>query len=364
MKKKTKKVSSKFIILVFSILICLVGVYIAIKVKGSFGNFNVEVKKVNEFNLIGNEPTVVNAYDKGVVYYANNRISMSDYQGKKIWSKVIAYIKPLVHLGKEHVYVADSDTGQINTLNLAGQIIWKYEPKYPITNIGEDDGYLIILSQNLKKESRVNIVNKDGKLTSNTMINEGTAVNVKISSKYKTYAVISLVVAGDNLNSKLETYDFSGELLSKNILENELVYDIDFLSREDIIYSSDKSAGRISGQALVWSKPYTNSTAVQIDSKKKRISVVDKKTIITLNEKGEVIGSVDTGDDYNTIINKDKFNILLKDNELCMLEGLNNIVNKYRNESKILYTNIVNKKLVIVCDNKCKVMSYRYIDKK
>lgn len=362
--KKKRKLNYKFLILLILSIIIIISVFKVNVIKSVFSNLDVEIHHSNSFDLKGSKPTKVHAYIDGVVYYSNNKISLSNYSGQEVWSKVIAYASPLVYMGEDKIYVADSVSGQINTLNTKGEIIWKYNPKYSISNIGEDDGNLIILSQNLSGKSRVNIINGNGEIVSNTMLEDGIALTVRVSNKYREYAVVSINFDNENITCEVSVFDFSGQLLFIKPFDGELVYDICFTNREKLMYISDKSVGHIDKQTMIWKHGLElEPSCINIDEKKNRIYIVNKNELKQIDSNGNTLINVKLDKEFSKIYKKDQYTYLIDSNSFLVLDDLGEIKTKYKHNSEILNFELVKDNIILLSGNKCTVLEYKYVEK-
>ncbi|WDV45879.1 DUF5711 family protein [Clostridiaceae bacterium M8S5] len=358
---RVRKVNYKFLtVLILAVII--IAIFKMDKIKKVFSSLDVEIVPINSFEINEVNPDKSRFYNKGIAYYSNNKVTLLDYTGKKIWSKTIAYLNPLVHLGKDKIYVADSDSGQINALNINGQIIWKYEPKNAILNIGEEDGNLIILSQNLSQKSRINIVDSSGKLVSNNMLEKGTALNIEVSNKYREYACISIEMFDNKVKSYVYAFDINGKLIFSKEFDGEFVYDISFIDRENLIYVSDKTYGRISKESVVWSKEIDEDSYVEIDKNKNIICCIVEGFLKYIRYNGNVINKVEVKGTYDDIVFANKFTYLINGQDLAMIEDSKKVVNKYTHEESISNMDMINNKVVLIAQNKCTVLEYKYIE--
>lgn len=241
------------------------------------GDKTFEVISEKDITYKQNESIFINR--NRFIKYSDSKIISYTIEGIEEWNRSISYKEPIIYLGKQNTYIADSQSGQVVVFDKEGKELWAYNPKQSIDYIIERNDNLILFMKAGDSLEQINILDKQGQLLSNTVINDGKIINVTISDNEKHFILTVLATTNNSIKSKIMYYSINGELIWQEIFNNQIIGFVDFTDNNNLVVVSDKRVSFYNtDKKLLWSRDIEGSL---IDVK------VDKDSIFLLTNKVE-----------------------------------------------------------------------------
>lgn len=272
--KDTKKKGIKILILILIAAILIFGnkdlqKKISKKIK-NISNNKKTLKIVDRKNIGYEENSNIRVYENSIVKWENSLIIAYDMKGKEKWERAITYEKPLVCLGENRIYVGEGSTGEIYSLDLDGNIVYKFEAKQPIDRIGERKNFLVLFIKNPQIEG-INIIDEKGNLFANTTVKDGSVLNVDLNSDKSKFLLTTMDLSQGKITTNLSMYGSSGQILSTVEFKDQILTLINFVSEESAIILSNEGIYFMENNKILWKKSLPGLKDMYVDMDGKRI---------------------------------------------------------------------------------------------
>lgn len=299
----------------------------------------------------------VRNYEDFIINANENAIISYDLSGNKLWSKDIDPNTNLIYLGEKTIYIGNRDTGQIDAINPKGENLWTYNSKQPMDKLVERNELLIIYTKAGEQIDQINIIDEEGSLIANTIVDKGKLLSSNVSLNRNNFAISTIDFSEKDIKSSVLLYTIEGEFLWKKDFTDWIVLDLMFMNKGEILLISDDKILCLSEEGeLLWSKILEGRLKnIEFDSKEKNIYLLYTNKMDYL----EIINT--NGKTKNKIeLNSNHFEKIYRNNKTLYITGSNELMgmNEYdvflgfNFEDEIDYIGFENNNLLIFTKDK------------
>lgn len=237
-----KKKNRLFIIIVFMIILLFINPrtinYLKAKTMADGGALSI----VKEIETTYRSQTVYEKLNKGLIKYIEGILIYYNKDGEQLWSKNLGIVNPVIKTNSNSVYIIDKNTNKIIRINEDGKGIYEntLEKPYEDFNICEDN-YAIIYHNIEGPVKYFTIMNEIGEKISEIALGDDEVTNLDISKKNDRISISTIGTDEGKLNNKILIYDLQGNLLGTKNLENNIILNVFFNSKSDLIAVDEKN---------------------------------------------------------------------------------------------------------------------------
>lgn len=309
------------------------------RVEDLFKQTEKSLELVQTINSSWDKRGYVRSYEGSIINFDGKSIVAYDINGDKLWSKSVNFEEPLIYLGENRIFIGDKNEGQIVALNIKGEEEWTYRARKPIDKFVEKNGQLIIYTKAGEEIDQINILNEEGKLLANTIIDKGRLLSSNISSDQEKFVLVSLEFSGDSLQSSILLYTIEGKLLWKKEFTDLLILDADFMNDDTLLAVSDSKLISLNIESeLLWSRDIKGRLKdLKLDHKRKEIFILygEKIDCIEVIEpNGKTKSKLELDSYYNNIYTNKSNIYLTGENRLIGISG-NEVFLEYISDNAI-----------------------------
>lgn len=313
-------------------------------------------KEINSIDLNLPEKFDISIINENIILLDNKHISSIDNKGNILWNKDIDS-SFFSKLGQDIIYLCDKVYGSVTALDYSGSEIWSINIDKVIKNIFVQNEILIIYTNNEENLDEILLVNKNGEVVSDIILDKGTFISGYLSNDSKNIAITALQISNGSIESSILFYDINGDLIWKTVYNDEIVQKITFIDKFTTLSVSDEKIRFLKNNTLMWSKNI-NKTFRDILIYKNKIYILTEGRIQSLDYNGEI--------SLNKNIDKDFYKLYIYDDNLFIL-GKNNIktidmngrnVSQYISKEPIKKMMINNEEFIIIKENELIINKY------
>jgi len=310
-----------------------------VKVENLFKQTEKSLELVRTINIPHTEDNKTKSYGDSIINYDNETITAYNLTGDKLWSKSVEFEAPIIHLGENRIYTGDKNTGDIIAYDSDGGKQWTYGVRQSIDKFVEKSGLLIVYTKAGEKIDQINILDENGKLLANTVVDKGRLLSSSVSSDKKMFTLVSIDYSDINLQSSILLYTIEGRLLWKKDFNDFVILSGEFLDNGDILVISDNKliSLNIDGE-LLWRKDIKGRLKdITLDNKHKEVCILygeDKDYIEVLELDGKTKNKLELDNYYESIYKNNRYIFLTGEQRLVGING-DNIFLKYTGKDKI-----------------------------
>ena len=291
-------------------------------------------------------------YEKRIMIWKDNKLTKLKIDGSKEWEKEFNFDEPMVSFGEKNIYVYEKSTGDIFFLNETGETINRAGLKANINNVVENFGNVLVHITKDNMEGII-ILDKEGKIIEDNII-DSNILTYSMNHDGISYAISTLNLKGNNLKSKVQGFQLNGKFLFTTELNDEIVLYSNFIDKNKLIVMTDKSLYLINNGNILWEKQFKLIKDIYVHNGK--INVLYGNVLETISADGETEEKYNFTEDYKKIILYDKYIVLYGDDYMIgLINGKEAF--KYKSEENILKVVEENQNLIVVYENKIKLLS-------
>ncbi len=237
-----------------------------IKTKTGFGE--KEMSAVKEIDISHNSQTVYEKFNGGLIKHRDGILTYYDTGGEQIWNINSKADRPMIKTNSENIYIADKN--RILCINKKGEQVYKIALDGDCENFNICDDNYVILHQNTENPiQHITVINEKGEKISEITLGEGKTTNMAVSKIYDRIAISTIDTDKDNLKNTIITYDLDANLLSSKNFEDNIILDIFYDEKGNLIVVDEKNISSINKDNLVnWQTDFDDPIAI-MDTKNK-----------------------------------------------------------------------------------------------
>lgn len=240
----------------------------------------------------------INAYENTISLWKENKLSIFDMKGTLELEKQFSFEDPIVHFGKNNIYIGDKSTGDIYKLNKNGETEDRISLKRPFLNMMEENENIIYHTKDEGQES-IYIHNKDDVLIGDHSFSDKAIISYATSSNEDKYLLSTLDLSESILKSKLTLYGENKAELNALDIDEEIVIYSKFIKNDDIIVLTDKSIYYIKNGKIMWNKTFNLIKDIYIED---TIYILYSNYLESIDFEGRTVEKVGFNKDYENIL--------------------------------------------------------------
>lgn len=242
----------------------------------------------------------INAYDNSVAVLSSQGFKKYDEQGNEQWRNFVKFQNPVLY--KAGNYVLQTDKGGREVY-----LIYKDTVKYNFkTNESiqfaavNSSGCFAIATNESGYKSLITVYNNKGEELFKWYSAENYVVDVDISPNNKAVAISTFVSSQNEVTSNLLVFDMNSEVpVSKNLYEENLIFDVEFLKNNTIVALGDK-------KAVCIKKNGEKKWEIEYNGRQIHTYYIAKSNIVLAMSQMSDIGVVGSGSEINIYNSKGK----------------------------------------------------------
>ncbi len=288
----TKKNLWVLIAIIIILLIASPGTIKYLKAKTSLGKGEISI--IKEIETPHSNQIIYKKLDNGLIKYWKGILIYYDMTGEQLWSVNLAINRPVIKTSSDSIYIIDENKNQIFRINKKGEQIYKktLDKNYENFSIC-DNNYVVLHHDTEDLVQHVTIMNEKGEKISEIVLSEGEITNMAISEGYDRIAISTVDINGDNLKNNILIYDLNANLLSSENFGYNIILNIFYNEKGDLIAIDEKNIFSINEDNLInWQTDFNDTIAI-INTK--------NKNFITVYSKGSKKNSIIYSPTENTI---------------------------------------------------------------
>lgn len=347
---KNKRIKLFILIFIFAIIVIL---------NRDFIESNLLKDSNKTLQVIQKYPTIsgdkIGFYDDLLIKWNGKSLIGINNDGTNKWEKKIDFDNPLVFLGKDTIYVCESNTGDLYFLDLNGKNIKRIEFKTQIKNIVEKDE-LIFITLESEEGEKLTVIDKEGVTQMSTSLNGERLVNF-ISNRDEDYIALStLSIRDGDLNSRLIFYKGKGEHISDLDFHEEIITSIEFVDENSIAVFTDSKLYFIEDGKVSWKRELDRIKDMYVDKKNKDIYILTTNTLENISYDNKLKNSIHLEQDYKKVEGFNKEILLITDHEIIGFNrGRKNL--KYDSKEKIERVLTRDSNIILITTDRVNIMS-------
>ncbi|RKD32063.1 DUF5711 family protein [Thermohalobacter berrensis] len=356
---KNKIKVGRFILLFIMLILLFSNDIFKEKIHGIFETEKTTLKVNSKKNISLENNSKVKIYGDRFIIYRKNKLICYDMKGIKMWDKTIKYNNPLIYFGEKRLYIADSTMGNVLALNSNGKELWNYSFKLTVEQILEKKGFLLAFTKAGEELDGINVLNSDGKLVSNIIIEKGKILYGNINDNKKNIAITTLSTEEGQLESYLMLYSFIGKEIWEKKFENQILQNVEFIDEDTIVLVSDEEVACVKEKKLLWARDLEGTLLdIVIDKKDKRIMFLweeDGKYFETVSFKGRTLEKKRVDKEYEYLYYNNGETFLIGEKKIKGIKKGKAFLN-FNSDEEIKYFGFIEDKAVIFTQNNVKIM--------
>lgn len=210
--------------------------------KAKTGSREGDVSIIKEIETTHSSQIIYEKLDNGLIQYLEGILIYYNMDGEQIWSINLGITRPIIKTNSNSVYVIDKNTNQILRINKKGEQIYKntLDKPYKSFNIC-DDNYVVLYHHTDSPVQYITIMNEEGNKVGEITLGEGEVTNIAISRSQDRVALSTIGINGDTLENNLLIYDLKGNLIGVEGLKNNVILNIFYNEKGDLIAVDEKN---------------------------------------------------------------------------------------------------------------------------
>lgn len=263
-----------------------------LKAKTSLGKGEISI--IKEIETPHSNQIIYKKLDNGLIKYWKGILIYYDMTGEQLWSVNLAINRPVIKTNSDSIYIIDENKNQIFRINKKGEQIYKktLDKNYKNFSIC-DNNYVVLHHDTEDMVQHVTIMNGKGEKISEIVLSEGEITNMAISEVYDRIAISTVDINGDSLKNNILIYDLNANLLSSESFGDNIILNIFYNEKGDLIAIDEKNIFSINEDNLInWQTDFNGTIAI-INTK--------NKNFITVYSKGSKKNSIIYSPTENTI---------------------------------------------------------------
>ena len=210
--------------------------------KAKTGSREGDVSIIKEIETTHSSQIIYEKLDNGLIQYLEGILIYYNMDGEQIWNINLGITRPIIKTNSNSVYVIDKNTNQILRINKKGEQIYKNTLDKPYKNFNIcDDNYVVLYHHTDSPVQYITIMNEEGNKVGEITLGEGEVTNIAISRAQDRIAVSTIGINGDTLENNLLVYDLKGNLIGVEGLKNNVILNIFYNEKGDLIAVDEKN---------------------------------------------------------------------------------------------------------------------------
>lgn len=322
--------------------------------------FFINVDRKEKLELIASIPIGPGVIDLGshensIIIWENDKLRKYKGDGSNEWEEVFVFNEPLLRFGEKNIYVSGKALGDIIVLNSKGETLKTMEFNTEIINLREENSSILVHNryENIKAES-LKILDEDGELLQETLLEGERILSYSINQSKDFYAITTLELSGDVLNSKVNIYGIDGKIMATNIFVDEIVLFTSYIARNKLLTMTDNSLYLLDGENRLWERSFQLVKDIYLD--KNKINILYGNTLEILSLNGETDEKYSFTEEYNKIIGYNRDVIIYGDEDIIGFRNGKQIF-KHKTEERIVELLINKENLIIIYEDKIDILT-------
>jgi len=337
-------------------------------VKDTFSFGKVSFNKVTSIvftpDIEFKEDTISKISDQGMIICEKNKFKYFDKLGNPLWEKEIHNSSPSIIMTKDAIVVSDMGTGDIFTLDYAGNIKSKLDGKGSIKKFFSSENGIIGIMPN--DENVIVLYDNNFNVISRVVIPQGEVIDFDISSKKSLVAVSLIKYDESNFYSNIIIYKLDGNMVGATNFEGKYIYDIKIVDNNIVAILDDQIIAITGENEVAFSedvdriisnffiddfgnvilnlkKPREDITDTREDNVIKKISLIGEESFKEIKIDGEISDIV--GDSKYLLLSTGSKMYFFdeKTGEILKLQEFNDEIKKTSLIGKMLYIKNIDK---------------------
>ncbi len=288
--------------------------YLKAKSESSEGSISL----IKEVETTHSSQIIYEKLDNGLLQYWEGILIYYDMNGNQVWSVNLSINRPTIKTNTNSVYVIDENKNQIIRINKNGEVVYKNTLDKPYKNFSIcEDNYVVLHHASDSPVQYLTIIDEKGSKIGEITLSEGMVTNLAISKANEKIALSTIGINGDSLENNVSIYDLKGNLLGVENLKNNIIINIFYNKKGDLIVVDEKNIFSIDENNKVKWETNFNETIDRISKNNMDYITIysegsNKNSIIystsgnkmkTLGYDGKFIGEIKTKEDILDIDN-------------------------------------------------------------
>ncbi|MDI9476250.1 MAG: DUF5711 family protein [Natronincolaceae bacterium] len=244
-----------------------------------------EISIVKEIETPHSSQIIYEKLDNGLVKYQGGILTLYNMAGEQLWSINLAINRPVIKTNSDSIYIIDENKNQILRINKKGEQVYKSALDKGYKNFSICDDNYMALHHDIEDPIRyVTVINEKGKKVSEIVLGEGEITNMAISKVCDRIAISVINTNKNSLENNVLTYDLKANLLGSESFGDNIILDIFYNEKGDLIVIDEKSISSISeNNSTNWKTDFNDPII---------ITDIENKNFITVYSTGSNKGSI------------------------------------------------------------------------
>ena len=227
--------------------------------------------------------------------------------GEQLWSINLAINRPVIKTNSDSVYIIDKNKNQILRINKKGEQVYQSTLNKNYKNFSIcNDNYIMLHHDTDDPVEYVSVINEKGEKVSEIVLSEGKITNMAVSKAYDRIAISTIDINEDSLKNNILIYDLNANLLSSENFKDNIILDIFYNEKGDLIAVDEKNIFSINVDNLTNWKTEFNGVIAIINAKNRNFITIYSKdsnksgiihspmgnTIKILSYNGKLLGEI------------------------------------------------------------------------
>lgn len=237
-----------------------------------------EISIIKEIETPHSSQIIYEKFDNGLIKYQGGILVYYNIAGEQLWSINLTINRPVIKTNSDNIYIIDENKNQILRINKKGEQVYKNTLDRSYKNFSVCDNNYVILHHDTENPIQyITIINEKGKKTSEIILGEGEITNMAISKTYDRIAISTIGINGNSLENNILIYDIKANLLSSENFKDNIILNIFYNSKGDLIVIDEKNISGINRDNLTNWKANFNDPIIITDTKNENFIVAYNK---------------------------------------------------------------------------------------
>lgn len=300
------------ILMIMAIILTLMNPKSVEYLKAKAGYEKETLSVIKEIEKSRSSQIIYEKLDNGLIQYLEGILMYYNSEGEQLWSINLGINRPIIKTNTNSVYVINERANQIIRINKEGEQVYKITLDKPYMNGNIcNDNYMIIYHKADGPIKYLTILNDEGKKVGEITLGEGEITNMTISKVQDRIAISTLGTNDAGLENNTLIYDLNGNLLGVEILENNIVFNLFYNEKGNLIVIDEKNLFSINkNKELNWKTSFNEPITLMDTANKDFITLYGegnrKNSIIyspsgnklkTLSQEGKLIAETKIKED-------------------------------------------------------------------
>jgi len=246
--------------------------------KAKTGSGQGSMSIIKEIETTHSSQIIYEKLDNGLIQYWEGILIYYNTTGEQIWSINLGITRPVIKTNSNSIYVVDESKNQIIRINKEGKQVYKISLDKPYKDLNIcNDNYVVLYHNTSSPVQYITIIDEEGSKAGEITLGQGQVTNLAISKSNDKIAVSTVGVNGHVLENNLSIYDLKGNLIGIENLNNNIILNIFYNQKGNLIVVDEKNIFSIEKNNQVkWETDFNESII--------RINVTDRDYMIIYGE--------------------------------------------------------------------------------